>query len=527
MNILVSGLAEEACRDTVGTDPAAGESVRWCPPGEFMERLSREAGTTPHLRGVWLYQAPWTISMPAAAGGAGISQALAEWLRDNRSVLNARHRFNGTLLLANVDRVTPFDLRDALLQRRSIRPRNTPASAEVKRPALGKLFDWIAPQYWDVFEMLEAAAWIPDGEPLFRGLSSPTEEHLHALLQVLQDGHGAPHLRQELTEREQRLGEHGETLAEAKAELDRSAQVIAELQKLAADRETQLRTLAEERDEHARLAAQTSLELDRTTRAAAELQQLATEHATQAQRLREERDEQARLLAEARAERDRAARDASEKANGGSLLQAERDELKQENELLLIQLHQVQEELEQYYLKYTEQAKTVEAGKKAADEARQETTALRAQLEAMQEELQDAQLQLLERDAAQAESAAHANGSDVANTRLGRLLPRPARQIMVRARRRRALRDQCARIEQSGWFDRNWYLEAYPDVRGAGVDPVEHYFTVGWKENRNPCEAFDTAFYLRSNPDVRRSGVNPLWHFIEFGIQEGRPPRNS
>jgi len=104
-------------------------------------------------------------------------------------------------------------------------------------------------------------------------------------------------------------------------------------------------------------------------------------------------------------------------------------------------------------------------------------------------------------------------------------MPAVASTLLSRTRHRRLQQAQLAAIRKSEWFDRQWYLDTYPDVRNANADPVEHYFGSGWRENRNPCPRFDTAFYLRSNPDISEAGVNPLWHFIEFGHKEGRLPR--
>ena len=77
-------------------------------------------------------------------------------------------------------------------------------------------------------------------------------------------------------------------------------------------------------------------------------------------------------------------------------------------------------------------------------------------------------------------------------------------------------------VEQSGLFDAQWYLSAYPDVAGAGLDPLRHFMTVGWRESRAPGPMFTTSKYLRANPDVADTGMNPLLHFIQFGIAEGR-----
>ena len=73
-------------------------------------------------------------------------------------------------------------------------------------------------------------------------------------------------------------------------------------------------------------------------------------------------------------------------------------------------------------------------------------------------------------------------------------------------------------------FDAGYYLATNPDVAAAGVDPLEHFNTFGWREGRNPSASFDTVYYLAQNPDVAAAGVNPLDHFNVFGWREGRDP---
>jgi hypothetical protein len=96
--------------------------------------------------------------------------------------------------------------------------------------------------------------------------------------------------------------------------------------------------------------------------------------------------------------------------------------------------------------------------------------------------------------------------------------------MLGRAKDKKRRLAQLDAIRKSDWFDRQWYLNTYPDIRTARIDPAEHYLTIGWKESRNPSSRFDTAYYLRSNPDITQSGLNPLWHFIAFGSKEGRLP---
>lgn len=63
-------------------------------------------------------------------------------------------------------------------------------------------------------------------------------------------------------------------------------------------------------------------------------------------------------------------------------------------------------------------------------------------------------------------------------------------------------------------FDHRFYLENYPDVRDAGLDPVKHYILYGWKEGRDPSPNFSTRDYLAENPSVRQKGINPFYHHI-------------
>lgn len=74
------------------------------------------------------------------------------------------------------------------------------------------------------------------------------------------------------------------------------------------------------------------------------------------------------------------------------------------------------------------------------------------------------------------------------------------------------------------YFDAAFYLDSYPDIRNAGVDPLHHYRHWGAFEGRDPNRFFSTSWYLLQNPDVLEAGINPLHHFALFGVREGRDP---
>lgn len=77
-------------------------------------------------------------------------------------------------------------------------------------------------------------------------------------------------------------------------------------------------------------------------------------------------------------------------------------------------------------------------------------------------------------------------------------------------------------IRDSLYFDSEWYLKRYKDVAQRGIDPVEHYLTVGWREFRRPGPSFSTLLYLNRYEDVSRAGINPLLHYERIGKGEKR-----
>ena len=175
---------------------------------------------------------------------------------------------------------------------------------------------------------------------------------------------------------------------------------------------------------------------------------------------------------------------------------------------LLQQLHQVQEELERYYLKCLDLDAERQLACVARDDARREIEVLRLQLQHLRNAVVEA---------GKPREPVSPLRSLVARVRL--------RRGSVESGRERERRHRIESLRECGWFDADWYLATYPDVRLAGMDPVAHYDEFGWKEARNPGPRFDTAWYLQANPDVAAAGANPLWHFVEHGRGEGRAAR--
>ncbi|MCL6690573.1 glycosyltransferase [Pseudomonas sp. R3.Fl] len=89
------------------------------------------------------------------------------------------------------------------------------------------------------------------------------------------------------------------------------------------------------------------------------------------------------------------------------------------------------------------------------------------------------------------------------------------------ARKMERLKWQMA-LAKSPLFDTDWYLAQNPDVKAAGINPLKHYLSIGWREMRDPCAEFDGAYYLTRYPDVASLGVPPLVHYWLHGRHEGR-----
>ena len=76
--------------------------------------------------------------------------------------------------------------------------------------------------------------------------------------------------------------------------------------------------------------------------------------------------------------------------------------------------------------------------------------------------------------------------------------------------------------ERAIHFDSVWYLSAYPDVRDAGIEPVEHFLQHGMFEGRSPNAAFNAESYVNANPDIAAFPFGPFMHYVCFGYREKR-----
>lgn len=251
--------------------------------------------------------------------------------------------------------------------------------------------------------------------------------------------------------------------------------------------------------------------------------------------------------------------------------------LEEENQLLLEQLHLVQEELEAKFHQVTDQEKNIEnlqnslqstntklaqssaqeaASKKEIGLFQQRLQKLRGTLEdlertnrSLKSDLAEVKNQLAaakkhqadwehkyrqgERNGTLALAGANRRISElsaelnkVTKSRTWRLVnPTTSYRKKFKKIAAEKLEQQKTEIQNSDLFNEAWYLEKYPDVAEAGINPIEHYLKTGAYEGRNPSETFDTTWYLCYYRDVTESGLNPLMHYLRYGQKEERAPR--
>lgn len=69
----------------------------------------------------------------------------------------------------------------------------------------------------------------------------------------------------------------------------------------------------------------------------------------------------------------------------------------------------------------------------------------------------------------------------------------PAPVLMCRGSEAQKHHNLMLILKQNELFDENWYLDAYPDVASAGVDPLQHFVLHGAAEGRDPNPVFSLS----------------------------------
>jgi hypothetical protein len=70
-------------------------------------------------------------------------------------------------------------------------------------------------------------------------------------------------------------------------------------------------------------------------------------------------------------------------------------------------------------------------------------------------------------------------------------------------------------------FDGAWYLARYPDVLGAGLDPLDHLLASGLTEGRDPSPYVDTSYLAIQMPSIGNDGHMLLAELLDCGLAAG------
>ena len=76
-------------------------------------------------------------------------------------------------------------------------------------------------------------------------------------------------------------------------------------------------------------------------------------------------------------------------------------------------------------------------------------------------------------------------------------------------------------IKNSDFFDESFYMETYSQYL-KNEDPLTHYLTEGYKLGFLPSLNFDSDAYLETYPQVKNADINPLLHYIAHGQYEDK-----
>ena len=174
MQNFISGLDEIAARALIGEQAWHRAGASWIDPDHLVETLASRPGA-PGARTLWLYRSPMDELLCAgeANGELRAPAVLALWHARNHAALDLHRRGAGITTLVNaglVDRLglPPGWFGDDAVDRGPTAA--TDATADVLAGMLQRILAFDAPEHIELFELLEASSWLPDGQdPDFLG----------------------------------------------------------------------------------------------------------------------------------------------------------------------------------------------------------------------------------------------------------------------------------------------------------------------------------------------------------------------
>ncbi|RUO71742.1 glycosyltransferase [Idiomarina ramblicola] len=118
----------------------------------------------------------------------------------------------------------------------------------------------------------------------------------------------------------------------------------------------------------------------------------------------------------------------------------------------------------------------------------------------------------------------HSNATSLYLSRYPKKRPFLAPLSLCRGTSEAVLDNQKMRLQESTLFDADYYLQRYPDLRAANVDPALHYLRFGAGEGRDPSDRFTSSGYRFAHRLPESD--NPLIHHLTHleTTNEGESP---
>lgn len=105
---------------------------------------------------------------------------------------------------------------------------------------------------------------------------------------------------------------------------------------------------------------------------------------------------------------------------------------------------------------------------------------------------------------------------------VGAALSMDSESILIEKIKSYDLKELMECINNSGYFNAEWYLAENVDVaKNPKINPLSHFARNGGREYRNPGPQFDTRWYVGKYPEVDQYKINPVVHFQVIGKNKG------
>lgn len=88
----------------------------------------------------------------------------------------------------------------------------------------------------------------------------------------------------------------------------------------------------------------------------------------------------------------------------------------------------------------------------------------------------------------------------------------------------RELQKLVTQVAKSPLYNPEWFKNEYPNLVADGTNPIKYLVASEMSEIVSPGPDFSSVGYLEEYPDVAAAQINPFYHYLLWGAAEGREP---